>query len=57
VLLTVLLFPTLVVSVVFCLKLIAAKYYDTTHALHLSTIFKVSHSFPPSIPSSFFSFF
>lgn len=50
-LLTVLLFPTLVVSVVFCLNLIA-EYYDTTHALHLSTIFKVRFC-SPSLPSSF----
>lgn len=39
-LLTVLFFPTVVVSIVFCLNLIA-EYYDTTNALHLSTIFKM----------------
>lgn len=40
-LLTVFLFPVLVLTVVFGLNIIA-EYYDTTHALHLSTIFKVS---------------
>jgi transmembrane 9 superfamily member 3 len=36
----VLFFPSVVVSVVFLLNLIA-EYYDTTNALHLSTIFKM----------------
>ena len=54
----VLLFPSVVVAVVFVLNLIA-EYYDTTHALHLSTIFKMFAiwlfvSFPLTVAGTLF---